>query len=239
MTDPGPPVGYTANGDMTPFTKFTPTGDIIPPEIYTNRQGDIIPYELTQFGPDGSPAPYMFTPKGDRIPGIYEVYPNLAPGFAQQQAQQAAAAQAARANYAPRIDQPYVPTPSYPHSNLQLAPRVKQRPADRALPRGQSATSRSIPRTQKKTSTGSCPCSSCRDKRDKHIAFLELLWSGFTMLTVGVVGTILGLLWGRNYPADEPYSKLAGFMLIVCPALLIAGFVNVISDIRRNKSRKR
>lgn len=74
--DPGPPVGYTPTGDMTPFTRFTVTGDVIP--FVTNDRGDIVPFAFTNPTITGDPSPWVFDDAGNRIPGVNEMFPGIA-----------------------------------------------------------------------------------------------------------------------------------------------------------------
>jgi len=88
MTDFGPPVGFTPQGDMTPFTRFNNQGDFAP--LITNARGDVVPFEFTNFAPDGTPSPFTFDANGNRIPNVYEMYPQMNPNYAAAAAHAAA-----------------------------------------------------------------------------------------------------------------------------------------------------
>ena len=75
----GPPVGFTPQGDMTPFTQFTPTGDWV--RLQTNSQGDVVPWDVVH-AVDG---PFTFDANGNRIPGVEELYGQQLHGQQQHQ----------------------------------------------------------------------------------------------------------------------------------------------------------
>jgi hypothetical protein len=70
--DPGSPVGFNSQGDMTPFTRFNGRGDVVP--FHVNARGDIVPFEILNSSPDGTPSPFTFTEYGNRIPTVGEIY---------------------------------------------------------------------------------------------------------------------------------------------------------------------
>lgn len=65
----------------------------------------------------------------------------------------------------------------------------------------------------------------CCPYSDKRIFLL-----GIGMLIIGIVGFLIGYRWGESYPADQPYSTLAGYMLLVCPVLGLVGFATVVCN---------
>ena len=65
----------------------------------------------------------------------------------------------------------------------------------------------------------------CCPYSDKRIFLL-----GIGMLLIGIVGFLIGYRWGESYPADQPYSTLAGYMLLVCPVLGLVGFATAVCN---------
>jgi len=51
---------------------------------------------------------------------------------------------------------------------------------------------------------------------------------GTVMLCAGIAGFVAGLRWGAAYPADQPYSTLAGFMILFCPVLALVGIPTMV-----------
>jgi hypothetical protein len=56
----------------------------------------------------------------------------------------------------------------------------------------------------------------------------------FLVLTVvGGVGLGLGFAWGRNFLYDQPYSTVAGFLILFCPIMVIVGIIALVGIVRR------
>jgi hypothetical protein len=48
---------------------------------------------------------------------------------------------------------------------------------------------------------------------------------GLILFVAGIVGILVGFHWGESYPADQPYSALGGWMILLGPLMSIVGFM--------------
>jgi hypothetical protein len=53
------------------------------------------------------------------------------------------------------------------------------------------------------------------------------------LTVVGGVGLGLGFAWGRNFLYDQPYSTVAGFLILFCPIMVIVGIIALVGIVRR------